>query len=577
MKKYLFLIFALVVVNQCFAQWISEGNNRLYTLSMLAESAPDAVSAVDDGSYTISQDITISQTDTLLLENSASSIQVNPSIKILVNGTLQTENRNTTLNIIGDSQPDNHFSVTFDSASANVIENVKISECYRILMINSDVIFKKCEFLNFSNHVISYMNCNPLIQDCFFHDNAACAIQSAVNTDGCPKIINNRFFSNVTSNSNNPQINIGPGTSDTIVISGNLIEGLNSDKSGGIGIANLYNPGVTNVILKDNIIKNNRYGYTQNGYRISSQIINNQIIDNYLETIPNNGGSGISIYGYDQSNAAKLRNNLITGNLWGVTAIYYNDIDMGTEDDFGYNVIYDNWNSGKEYELFNNSNSDISAVGNYWGHDNADQVENVIYHKTDSAIYGMVNYLPIYVIEPSITSFSLLKEDNPCLESDVFGSFSAENDTIFLHIVELSSSAITNLKPRITVPYGVMTDPDGAESINFENPFVITASTPHQTTKGYVVVADFALSVNNHEESGFNIFPNPIVSNSFMVESSKIKDYVWTIYSMDGKTELSGVVKPGSNNIDVAKISSGVYILEIKDGKESYTNKIIIK
>ena len=59
-----------------------------------------------------------------------------------------------------------------------------------------------------------------------------------------------------------------------------------------------------------------------------------------------NGGSGISIYGSSTNNKAILRNNLITGNLWGITAIYYHDIDMGTEDDWGYNEIHDNSNGG---------------------------------------------------------------------------------------------------------------------------------------------------------------------------------------------------------------------------------------
>ena len=125
--------------------------------------------------------------------------------------------------------------------------------------------------------------------------------------------------------------------------------------SGGIAITNLTNTGVTKVLLQDNVIAHNRYGYTQMGYRISSEIFDNQFIDNDLEVTPNNGGSGISIYGYETTCAAKLRRNLITGNLWGVTAIYYHNVDMGTAEDPGGNVLYNNGNGGVDYELYNPS------------------------------------------------------------------------------------------------------------------------------------------------------------------------------------------------------------------------------
>lgn len=142
---------------------------------------------------------------------------------------------------------------------------------------------------------------------------------------------------------------------------------------------------------------------------ISSLITDNLFIDNDAEVDPMNGGSGISIYGYSTDMKAKLRRNTITGNQWGITAIYYNDIDLGTEDDWGYNIISGNHNDGygedAVFAIYNNSFSDISAIGNYWGTDNEAEVENVIYHFPDLGEgYGTVTYLPFLQDDPTSVS-----------------------------------------------------------------------------------------------------------------------------------------------------------------------------
>ncbi len=427
MKK-IFIVFAsLFIVNQCFAQWVSPGNGQSYTLESLCTAAPSAVQASTSGHYTISQNLTLSANDTLTLESSAAAVVVNSDVTLTISGSLQTGPRNQKLVFQGDSTDNNYFELRFEDASLNNLSNIHFRYCQGIKLIGSDMTIDSCEFDYFSNHVISYMNCNPIIRDSYFHDNQACAIQSAINADGSPKILNNIFYNNVLANTNNPQINIGPGTTDTIFIIGNRIEGVASTMSGGIGIMNMYNPGVTKVLLKDNIITNNRYGYTQNGYRISAEILDNQFIDNNLEVNPNNGGSGISIYGYDTSCAAKLRRNLITGNLWGVTAIYYHHLDMGTAEDYGYNVLYNNGNGGVDYELYNNANSDMDAVGNYWGHADADSVEDVIFHKPDNDSYGLVTYIPFCVSQPEATHDNVLTKINLFPNPITHGFFTLEN------------------------------------------------------------------------------------------------------------------------------------------------------
>ena len=107
-----------------------------------------------------------------------------------------------------------------------------------------------------------------------------------------------------------------------------------------------------------------------------------------------NGGSGISIYGSTANNKAVLRNNVITGNLWGITAIYLHDIDLGTEDEWGNNEIHDNYNSSTAYDLYNNSACDIMAVGNNWGTVIEEEIADHIVDQNDDPSFGLVTFIP---------------------------------------------------------------------------------------------------------------------------------------------------------------------------------------
>ena len=583
MKKLLIVISALFLANHSLAQWVSPGNGQSYTLESLCSVAPSTVQAITPGHYVISQNLTLSAGDLLTLESSAMSVLVNDGVTLTISGSLQTATRSQILVFQGDSTQNNCFEFRFEDALQNSLSKVHFRHCQGIKLINSDITIDSCEFDHFSNHVISYMNCNPIIRDSYFHDNEACAIQSAINADGCPKIMNNVFYNNVLANTNNPQINIGPGTTDTIFIIGNRIEGVASTMSGGIGIMNMYNPAVTKVLLKDNVIKNNRYGYTQNGYRISSEVYDNQFIDNNLEVNPNNGGSGISVYGYDTTCAAKLRRNLITGNLWGVTAIYYHHLDMGTAEDYGYNVLYNNGNSGVDYELYNNANSNMDAVGNYWGCDNDAAAEEVIFHQEDNPSYGLVNYLPINVIEPEILAFDFLLENNPGLAypeyyNNLYGTIT-EGDTILFHIWGCVLPDLSNLKPTIVRPIGVSVSPSEDEGQDFWlNPIIIyTASTPHQTFREYIVHFIIEAGVRENELTKINLAPNPVTQGHFTLENPTEEVMQWQIFTSAGQCVMFGEAQPGANRIATKRLKSGTYFVYIQKDNMFITRKLIVR
>ena len=397
MKKLLIISALLLAFGLTMrAQWVSPGNGTTYTLPDLVSVSNGAVT--NEGTvFSFNSDITISANDVLKIDNQVTRINA-VGVLITVNGSMTCTNA-ARVGIYGDMGQNQQFSMRFENAIDCQLKTLYFSDGCGIKVIESDVEFVDCKFVyftcNYANAVIDFMNCNPLIEDCYFLRNEGAAISSPANGQGSPRILNNQLEENVTSNINSPQINLGPGAEDTIYIVGNDIDDdYATHRVGGISVADLMGTGSTKVLVKDNVVKNGRYGYNQQGLTISSVIERNQFIDNHFEDNPMNGGSGISIYGMDGNNKAVLRGNIITGNLWGITAINAFDIDLGTEEDWGNNQIHDNGNGGVIYDLYNNSACDIMAVGNNWGTSHASEIEEHIVHQYDNPSYGLVTFIP---------------------------------------------------------------------------------------------------------------------------------------------------------------------------------------
>lgn len=394
-KKLLFLITTFMIMLTLDAQWVSPGDGTTYTMPDLVDVTEGVVTVGENG-YVINADLTISANDVLKIDDQVVRIDV-AEVLVTINGSMVCTNTNR-VKFYGLNETQ-HFSMRFENATGCNIKKMYFSDGAGIKVIDSDVTFDDVKFVYFtrdySNAVIDIFNCDPVIKDCYFMLNHGAAISSPANGQASPQILNCEFDTNVTDNVNTPQINLGPGGNDTIRIVGNEVYTIMAQwYVGGVSVADLMGTGSTKVLLKDNIIREGRYGYNQQGQTISSVIVGNQFIDNYHEDNPMNGGSGISIYGTTVNNKAILRNNVITGNLWGITAIYLHDIDMGTEEDWGYNEIHDNYNAGEIYDLYNNSACDITAVGNQWGTTNYDFIEAHIYHQADDPSLGLVTFYP---------------------------------------------------------------------------------------------------------------------------------------------------------------------------------------
>lgn len=411
MKKLLLSALLLTFGLTINAQWTSPGNGTTYTLPDLVNVSNGAVT--NDGTvFSFNSDIIISANDVLKIDNQVTRIDA-VGVLITINGSIVCSNA-ARVGIYGSMTQ--QFSMRFENATDCQLKTLYFSDGCGIKVIESDVDFIDCKFVYFTrdyaNAVIDFMNCNPTIEDCYFLRNEGAAISSPANGQGSPRIINNRLEENVTSDINSPQINLGPGAEDTIYIVGNVIDDdYANHRVGGISIADLMGTGSTKVLLKENIVINGRYGYNQQGLTISSIIEKNQFVDNHFEDNPMNGGSGISIYGMNENNKAIIRNNTITGNLWGITTINAFDINLGIEDDWGYNQIHDNGNGGVVYDLYNNSTCDIMAVGNYWGTTDIQEIEDHITHQNDDPSLGLVTFVPFLeddgMGESNITAFEV--------------------------------------------------------------------------------------------------------------------------------------------------------------------------
>ena len=419
MKKILLLSILLLSLTPSFSQWTSPGDGSTFYLRDLVQNSNGCVTqAWPDGTYYIHGDLTISPNDCLVIDRDDCPIILNTLMpcdvvcegNITIQGSFRCMEALNADAIFRTENDDCH--ICFDHCTAPCfIGRTFFQELSGIRLIESAVYFGGCYFQYFNtaytSGAVNYMNCDPVFDCCYFYDNQGAAISSGANVTGSPQIFACSIENNGLSNQNQPQINLGPGADDTIRIVDNYIYGYEAfTMVGGIAVSDLLQTGSTKVLLKNNTIANNRYGYTQQGYAIDAVIENNEIYDNNIGDDPMSGGSGISIYGYSRQCKAKIRNNEIYNNYWGLTAIYYYDLDMGTADDFGYNAIYGNHHDGygtdQEYALYVNGSDDITAIGNYWGGPDEAFAESVIYHRPDLGdFYGLVTYSPVIPQNPT--------------------------------------------------------------------------------------------------------------------------------------------------------------------------------
>lgn len=116
---------------------------------------------------------------------------------------------------------------------------------------------------------------------------------------------------------------------------------------------------------------------------------------------------------------------------------------------------------------------------------------------------------------------------------------------------------------------------DNDNGINWAAATVEIVSGGDKGTPG--AANSFVLSVIKNNIEGFATYPNPVTSNNFTITSNSGDKKEVTIFNVLGKKVLSTSFLGTKADINVAAISSGIYILKVSEGEKTATSKLIIK
>lgn len=399
MKK--FFIAVLFFFTAClYADYTTPNTSVSWNLNDLVTNSGGTVT-FSGGTYFVNSNLTVSASDTIKLLSNA-TVKLSLNVVFLVNGTLIVNPPDSVKFTSADTTQ--RFTELRLDGGSNVSSFNKFIYEYSfngLRLLNVSPAFTNCTFryncgsgTSTTTPALNLFTSNPVISGCLFYRNNRAAISGGSNIANAPQILNCQFIENNVLNGNVPQINLGQSGTGTTVIRGNTIIGLYTNSG---GIASLPT-GTLNLIVENNIIKKNRYGIALNG--ATTAIIRNNIIDsNNIQGSPNLGGSGLNFVGSGIN--ARVSKNIIRGNLWGVTlqsnaAPVFGDLSNSDTNYIGQNQIYNNSNTGRFYDFYNNTSQPIKAENNFWGTMIADSVEAHIFHQPDSSAFGLVDYLPLW-------------------------------------------------------------------------------------------------------------------------------------------------------------------------------------
>lgn len=500
-KLSFLLAIVLIFTISAHGQYVTPGNNSSLTLTDLVNMSSGVVTGAD-GHFLITNNLTIAPTDTLKIVTD-DTVLVSATMLIEVQGVLICNPPNLAVFRAQDTTaPFKGFKIV-DSHNS-FLQNASIEFAGGNKINGSDILINNCRFYKNNSGqtsgALDVYQCSPTISNCIFDQNERAGVMTASNGTASPKILNCYFYKNSTKNTNRPQINLGSGSSDTVIIRGNTIIG-EYPRVGGISAATLTG-GQLKIVVDSNYIVGNRYGINMQGAGLNYVITNNNIIDNNLETNPNLGGSGIS---FSTGNSGIVSNNLITGNLWGITILNGAQPNIGEVEpsvvNIGKNHIYNNGNNGQTYNLYNNTSGPIKAQNNYWGTNDVDSVELGIFHYPDDSTLGLVDYLPIYQ-NNQMLSFELT-------DGSVSATGNIEGETI---TVQFNTTVnVENLTATFTVSDGATVFVNNEQQIsgvstqNFNDTVIYTVVAENLETRDYSVVVTIYEASNENQLLTFSL------------------------------------------------------------------------
>lgn len=407
-KIFTSIFFTIICVVCAHAQYITNGDNTVYTFESLSQIENSGVT-VEDGAYIVASNIEISENDTLRLANN-DIIKLKDTVTIMIKGYGDLAPSDTASIIKYNDEAVPKYIHFTGSNSAGAIKNITLVNVPIRYFGDKNLNIENCTFTGITTNY-SAINLGTTAQTnvlrCRFIENSYPAIAGAANTASPVLFKENYLYKNSLTASNRPQINLTVGGNGSIEIIDNFIYGpAVVTKNGGIAVSNLLGIGGSNeVVISGNLVRDCRYGITTSGV-MDAKIINNRIIDNKYESVALNGGSGISISNSAGGQKTIITGNYIAGNLWGITNIgnltagksanvNLGNLTPGDNYNEGLNVFENNGNNGVLYDFYNNTTNDVYAQGNTWGVATQDStsIETVVFHKADNETLGQVIFM----------------------------------------------------------------------------------------------------------------------------------------------------------------------------------------
>ncbi len=128
-----------------------------------------------------------------------------------------------------------------------------------------------------------------------------------------------------------------------------------------------------------------------------------------------------------------------------------------------------------------------------------------------------------------------------------------------------------------TIPYSESVTTTTIDSINEEGNITIVIN--EDSSDNRVSIDDLfwtcysTLSNDEYKLDTVSIYPNPVKGNSITIKSKVSLDY--TIFDILGKRILQGQISTSKNNISVASLNKGVYIVQLKSDTGRVSKKLI--
>lgn len=404
MKKITISFFlSLFAYSLIVAQTFTTPNTGVnWTLDEIAVASPSTIT-ISGSTYTLWENLIVAENDTVYIDSEL-TLAINADLLITVFGSFLVVTTGEIVTITAVDQNAPYKGFRFEEFSDIELQNATIEYGGGLRVLTETFSLARSMLRHnvagaTTSAVVQLSRGNLNIFNNSFLSNDLPAIGSAANAQVSARIEGNYLEGNNQENSNRPQINLGvTKTNDGLVIMNNTIIGDPAlDMVGGIAVANFVGGNIT-ALIEGNIIRNNRYGITIIGPSDFVWIRNNVIEDNNTQGDPMLGGSGISFNSATARTPVRVSGNEFRRNLWGITVIDQAVINMGDDADVpGQNIFSENGNGGEIFALYNNTANTVSAKHNCWvegQQSTLEQVEEVIFHKTDDPSLGEVIFEP---------------------------------------------------------------------------------------------------------------------------------------------------------------------------------------